>query len=418
MVQKNNDAADIAASIHFEDIMAARDRISDHIIRTPFLYSQTISDISGAAVWIKFENHQFTASFKERGASNKLQTLSHEEAKAGVIAMSAGNHGQGVAYMAAKLGIPATIVMPETTPFVKVKHTQDFGARVVLSGDTLAMAAETAHQIRDQEGLTFVHPYDDPAIIAGQGTLALEMLEEQPDLDCLMVPVGGGGMISGCAIAAQGIKPNIEIYGVETEMYPGMSNRLAGTDGTMSGVSLAEGIAVKDVGDITSEIIRQRVTDTIIVPESLVENAINLLLTVEKTVAEGAGAAGFAGLLARPDIFEGKQCGVVLCGGNIDQAILASVIMRGLVSDGRLVKIRVQTLDRPGQLARVSDCIGRAGANIVEVQHQRLFLDVSIKKAEVDILIEARDHQHVTNIVQGIKNSGFDVRVVALTTEP
>lgn len=398
--------------VDLQDIQAAQARIKDGIVDTPFRRSQTLSEITGADIWIKFENYQFTASFKERGAGNKLHLLTAAEKAAGVIAMSAGNHAQGVAYMARELGIPATIVMPETTPFVKVKHTRDFGARVILHGQTLVEAAHEAQRLQKTEGLTFVHPYDDADVIAGQGTIALEMLAAKPDLDCLVIPVGGGGLIAGCAVAAQSLNSKIEIFGVETDMYPGMTQRLAGQDTDMSGVSLAEGIAVKSVGEIPYALLKDRLSQVLVVSETAIEQAINVFLTVEKTVAEGAGAAGLAGVMQNQDLFRGKSCGLVLCGGNIDQAVLASVIMRSLVRDGRLVKIRVLLTDRPGQLARVSEILGQAGANIVEVQHQRLFPNVSVKQAELDVLLEARDQTHMQQIIDALRTAAFTVRVI------
>lgn len=400
-----------------DHVRAAHTRIKETVQWTPFLMSRTLSEITGAEVWVKFENLQFTASFKERGACNKMHSLTAAERAAGVIAMSAGNHAQGVAYMASLMQIPATIVMPENTPFIKVKYTERFGARVILSGQIVDEAAEAALEIREREGLTFVHPYDDFDIMAGQGTVALEMLADVPDLEAMVIPIGGGGLIAGCAVAAHGLNPDIDIVGVETELYPSMTARLQGESVPGGGISLAEGIAVKNVGQITAAVAAEHVSDIIVVPENCIEQAINLYLTVEKTVSEGAGAAGLAALLTQPEKFKGQKVGLIICGGNIDQAVLASVIMRGMVTDNRLVQIRLEISDRPGQLAEVSTIIGQARANILEVNHQRLFPDVSIKKAELDILLEARDAQHVEDILAQLKQRGYGVRVMTLSSD-
>jgi threonine dehydratase len=401
-----------ALPVALEDVRRAAERIAGAVVHTPCLRSETLSRIARADVWIKFENLQFTASFKERGALNTLLQLTPEERERGVIAMSAGNHAQGVAYHAGRLGIPATIVMPSFTPNVKVKHTRDYGARVILQGDTLAEAGAEAHRLAEAEGLVFVHPYDDPRIIAGQGTIALEMLRDAPELDTLVVPVGGGGMIAGCAVAACGLKPDMKIIGVETEYYSAMRQLLADQPVAVGGDTIAEGIAVRDIGKTPLAIARALVDRVLAVDEVAIERAICLFLEVEKTVAEGAGAAGLAALLAHPQYFTGRKVGLVLCGGNIDTRLLASVLLRGLVRDGRIVRLRLMIGDLPGQLARVAGLIGKAGGNIVEVQHQRLFGGVVAKATELDVTVETRDRDHVRELVAALAGEGFKVRVL------
>lgn len=398
-------------AVTLADIQAAAARIKGAVVRTPCLRSETLSRIAGAEVWIKFENLQFTASFKERGALNTLLQLSDAERRHGVIAMSAGNHAQGVAYHAGRLGIPATIVMPSFTPNTKVTHTRGHGATVVLHGDTLAEAGAEAHRLAAAGQLTFVHPYDDPRIIAGQGTIALEMLQDAPRLDTLVAPVGGGGMIGGCAIAARGLQPDIKVIGVETASYSAMRQLLAREPVTAGGDTIAEGIAVSDIGELPLAIARSLLDRVVPVEEVAIERAISLLIEVEKTVAEGAGAAGLAALLAHPEVFRGRKVGLVLSGGNIDTRLLASVLLRGLVRDGRIVRLRVMINDLPGQLARVSGLIGKAGGNIVEVQHQRLF-GVVAKRAELDVTVETRDRAHVRELVAALQSDGFVVRVL------
>ena len=398
--------------VTLEDIEFAAARIGDAVVHTPCLRSETLSRIAKADVWVKFENLQFTASFKERGALNTLLQLTDEEKKRGVIAMSAGNHAQGVAYHAGRLGIPATIVMPSFTPNTKVEHTRGHGARVVLDGDTLAEAATEAHRLADAEKLVFVHPYDDPRIIAGQGTIALEMLQDAPEIDTLVAPVGGGGMIAGCAVAARGLKPDIRVIGVETTSYAAMYQLLAGEPVTAGGDTLAEGIAVRDIGKTPLAIARALLDQVLIVDEVAIERAIALFLEVEKTVAEGAGAAGLAALLAHPQHFTGRKVGLVLSGGNIDTRLLASVLLRGLVRDGRIVRLRLMIGDLPGQLALVSGLIGKAGGNIVEVQHQRLFGSVVAKRTELDVTVETRGRDHVRELVAALSAEGFKVRVL------
>jgi threonine dehydratase len=395
-----------------EDIRAAAARIQGAVERTPFLESRTLSNLTGANVHLKFENLQFTASFKERGALNRLLTMSEAERNRGVIAMSAGNHAQGVAYHAARLGVRTVIVMPKGTPNVKVKATRVHGAEVVLEGDSLSDAARHAHQRASREGLTFIHPYDDTAIIAGTGTLALEMLEDDPGLEVLVVPVGGGGLISGMAIAAKALKPSIRLYGVESRTYCSMHQYLKGEPVNVGGDTIAEGLAVRDVGKLTGPIVRELVEEVLVVEEETIERAIVALIEIEKTVAEGAGAAGLAALLQFPERFRGKRVATPICGGNIDSRMLAAVLMRGLVRDGRLVRLRVAMPDVSGSLAKVAQQIADAGGNIVEVQHQRLFGTSSVRTPEVEFLIETRDREHTNTLVEALKSQG--VRVVLL----
>ncbi|WP_421995797.1 threonine ammonia-lyase [Reyranella sp.] len=394
------------------DIETAAARIAGAVVHTPCLRSETLSRIAKADVWVKFENLQFTASFKERGALNTLLQLTPEEQKRGVIAMSAGNHAQGVAYHAGRLGIPATIVMPSFTPNTKVEHTRAHGARVVLHGDTLAEAGEEAHRLAAAGQLVFVHPYDDPRIIAGQGTIALEMLRDAPAIDTLVAPVGGGGMIAGCAVAACALKPGLKVIGVETESYSALRQILAGEPVTAGGDTIAEGIAVRDIGKLPLAIARALLDRVVSVDEVAIEGAIALLLEVEKTVTEGAGAAGLAALLVHPHHFAGRTIGLVLSGGNIDTRLLASVLLRGLVRDGRIVRLRLMIPDLPGQLARVAGLVGKAGGNIVEVQHQRLFGAVVAKRTELDVTVETRGRDHMRELVAALEAEGFKVRVL------
>jgi len=398
--------------VTLEDVEFAAARIGDAVVHTPCLRSETLSRIAKADVWVKFENLQFTASFKERGALNTLLQLTDDEKRRGVIAMSAGNHAQGVAYHAGRLGIPATIVMPSFTPNTKVEHTRGHGARVVLHGDTMAAAATEAHRLADAGKLTFVHPYDDPRIIAGQGTIALEMLQDAPEIDTIVAPVGGGGMIAGCAVAARGLKPDIKVIGVETTSYSAMYQLLAGEPVTAGGDTIAEGIAVRDIGKTPLAIAKALLDRVLTVDEVAIESAIALFLEVEKTVAEGAGAACLAALLAHPQHFIGRKVGLVLSGGNIDTRLLASVLLRGLVRDGRIVRLRLMIGDLPGQLARVSGLIGKAGGNIVEVQHQRLFGAVVAKRTELDVTVETRGRDHARELVEALSAEGFKVRVL------
>ena len=389
-----------------DDIRAAAQRIDGAVERTPCLYSRTLSRRTGAQVWLKFENLQFTAAFKERGALNKLLLLGEAGRRRGVIAMSAGNHAQGVAYHAARLATRAVIVMPRGTPNTKVRSTQVLGAQVILEGDTLAEAAHHARELEQREGLTFIHPYDDPAIIAGQGTVALEMLEQAPELEVLLVPIGGGGLIAGMAVAAEALKPGIEIFGVEAKTWCAMYQRLNGLPVAVGGETITEGMAVRDVGELPLTLIRQLVNQILLVEEETIERAIVALIEIEKTVAEGAGAAGLAALLQDPARFAGKRVGIPICGGNIDARLLSAVLMRGLVREGKLARLRVVMPDVAGSLAKVAAMIGTAGGNIVEVQHQRLFGTASIKSPEVEFVIETRDREHTQAIIAALEGKG------------
>jgi threonine dehydratase len=394
------------------DVERARERISGQIARTPCRHSRTLSEIAGCDVWLKFENLQFTAAFKERGALNKLLALSEDERRAGVIAMSAGNHAQGVAYHAQRLGIPATIVMPRGTPFIKIQHTEDFGARVLVEGETLIEAAAFAVALGAREGLVFVHPYDDPAVIAGQGTIALEMLEKVPELDTLIIPIGGGGLISGMAIAARAVKPALQVYGVQTALYPSMYRSIRGEPCESGGSTVAEGIAVQTVADRTRAIVAELVSDILLVDEAAIEHAVALLLEVEKTVVEGAGAAGLAALLGARERFAGRKVGLVLCAGNIDPRVLASIVLRELNRNGRISTFHVELTDRPGQLAKIATVIGAAGGNIIEVLHNRLSSAISVKNVALDITVETRDAHHRDALGRAIADAGFVYRMV------
>jgi threonine dehydratase len=389
------------------DIEAARRTISGHVLRTPLLSAPPLSALTGAEVFVKYENLQVTNSFKERGACVKLAALSPEERRRGVIAMSAGNHAQAVAYHARRLAIPATIVMPVMTPFVKVKATEALGAAVVLHGETLTEAQARAEAIAKDRDLVWVHPYDDPHIIAGQGTIALEMLEEAPGLDVLIVPVGGGGLIAGCAIAARAKKPSIEIVGVESALYPSMWNATHQGHRPCGGATLAEGIAVANAGKLTLPVIRELVSDIILVDEALIERAINAFLTLQKVMAEGAGAAGLAAMLAEPQRFTGRKVGLILCGGNIDPRILASIMVRELERDDRIVSFRLTIPDRPGILGQIAGRLGELGANILSVDHHRLFLDVPAKGAKLDVTTETRGAAHAEEIFRALTDEGY-----------
>ena len=371
-----------------------------------------LSALTGAEVYVKYENLQVTNSFKERGALNKLASLSPAERKRGVIAMSAGNHAQAVAYHAARLGIPATIVMPVTTPFVKVEATRSHGAEVVLDGETMAEAEQRCEAIHAERGLTLVHPYDDARIMAGQGTIALEMLEEVGDLDTLVIPIGGGGLIAGNAIAARAVKPAIEIVGAEAALYPSFWNALTGETRDIGGATLAEGIAVKNVGKLTLPVVRELVAEIVLVDEAHLERAVNAYLTLQKTMAEGAGAAGLAAMLAKPERFAGKRVGLILCGGNIDPRILASVMVRELERENRIVSFRLTIPDRPGVLGLIATRLGELGANILEVDHRRLFLDVPAKGARLDVTVETRDGAHAEEILVALTGEGYAPTVI------
>jgi threonine dehydratase len=399
------------ASVTLDDVEAASRRLTGNIVDTDCDWSRTLSDILGCKIWLKFENQQFTASFKERGALNRLSLLSPAERKRGVIAMSAGNHAQGVAYHAHRLGIPATIVMPVNTPTVKVANTRRHGAEVILTGETVEEAAAFALAHGRERELTFIHPYDDPLVIAGQGTLALEMLGAAPEIDTFVVPIGGGGLISGIALAAKALKPGIRMVGVQAELYPSMYNAINGTRLPMRGDTLAEGIAVKAPGHITQAIVRELVDDIVLVNEQEIERAVSLLINIEKTVVEGAGAAGLAAVAKAPERFKGRTVGLVLCGGNIDTRLLASVLSRELAREGRLTQLTIDLVDRPGQLGKVADLLGDVGANIVEVYHQRIFSDLPAKAALLELVIETRDRGHLNETVKRLKAAGFEVEV-------
>ncbi|MHB1204319.1 MAG: threonine ammonia-lyase [Rhodospirillaceae bacterium] len=394
-------------SVTLADITAAAQRIAGQIVATPCLPSRTLSQITGAAIYLKFENLQFTAAFKERGALNKLLQLSPEQARAGVSAMSAGNHGQAVAYHAKRLGIHAVIVMPRTTPFVKVEHTKAHGAEVVLFGDTLSEAQAHVEELTAARGLTFIHPYDDPAVIAGQGTVGLEILRDVPDLDMLVASVGGGGLISGIATAVKAAAPRIEIIGVQADSYPSMIAALKGETADCRGDTIAEGIAVKTPGRLTLEIISRLVQRVVAVDERRLEESIALLLNIEKTVVEGAGAAPLAAVLADPAAFRGRKVALVLSGGNIDPRLLASVILRELVRENRIVKLEIPLGDRPGVLSKVTSVIGDQGGNIIEVYHRRLSLDLPAKQTSLELIFEARDEKHARAVVRALTSAGF-----------
>ncbi len=405
-------------AVTLADVEAAALRLEGQVARTPCLLSRTLSDIYGAEIWLKFENLQYTASFKERGAFNRLAALSAEERRRGVVAASAGNHAQGVAYHARRLGIPATIVMPLETPFVKIENTEKLGARVVLHGHSVEEATAHALELAQRQGLTFIHPYDDPRIIAGQGTIALEMLDQAPGLELLIVPVGGGGLISGIAVAAKGRRPDIEIFGVEAALFPSVRRLLEGREVAAGGPTIAEGIAVKQPGRLTLPIIRRLVDDVLLVEEARIEAAVLQLLEIEKTVVEGAGATGLAALAADPLRFRGRVVGLVLSGGNIDSRLLSGVILRGLVRTDRLVRLRVGLPDSPGSLARVATIIAENGGNIVDVSHQRAFSRLSVKQADVDFTIETRNAAHAREIEQALAAAGLSVYRLESPADP
>lgn len=398
-------------SITLADVQAAAAVLDGHVVATPCLPSRTLSEVTGAQVWLKFENHQFTASFKERGALNKLASLNATQRAAGVIAVSAGNHAQGVAYHARRLGIPAVIVMPRTTPHVKVERTRGHGAEVILAGDGFDEAKAQAMAVMQSRGLTLVHPYDDPLVMAGQGTIALEMLAAQPGLEVLVVPIGGGGLISGIATAAKAISPGIAVVGVEAERFPSMACALEGRAPVFGTSTLADGIAGKEPGRLTLEVVRRLVERVLLVDEGDIEGAILLLLEIEKTVAEGAGAAGLAALLRNRERFAGRRVGLVICGGNIDPLTLADVIQRGMVRTGRLTRLTVALRDLPGSLARVTAALAEANANIEEVHHQRAFTNLPLQETEVDFVLETRGFEHVRQVIERVRAAGFEARL-------
>lgn len=398
--------------IQAHHIHAAASRLHGHLLRTPCLASKTLSDITGAQVFLKFENLQFTASFKERGACNKLSQLTAPERARGVIAMSAGNHAQGVAYHAQRLGLRAVIVMPSLTPGVKVERTRNLGAEVVLHGDSLDAAGAHALALAEQQNLVFVHPYDDPDVIAGQGTLALEMLQDVSDLDTLVLPVGGGGLIAGVATAAKAIRPGIDIVGVQSARFPAALNALRNTQHPEGASTIAEGIAVSSPGKMALAIMARLVSDLLLVDEGDIEHAIVMLLEVEKTLAEGAGAVGLAALLSHPQRFRGKKIGLVLTGGNIDPLLLASIIERAMVRAGRLARIRVSARDVPGTLARITSSVASAGANIDAVHHQRAFTNLAAQNAEVELVIQTRGPQHIADVLAQLKAAGLQAQAI------
>jgi threonine dehydratase len=399
-----------APHLTLADVRAAAERIKGAVLRTPTIPSDALSRATGAEVWLKLDNLQATGAFKERGAANRIALLTARERAAGVIAMSAGNHAQAVARHASLAGIGATIVMPRFTPATKVTRTEAWGARVVLHGETLAEAAAHAHQLALTEGLTFIHPYDDPGVIAGQGTAALELLEDAPALDTLCIPVGGGGLLAGCATAALELKPGIRVFGVEVEAYPAMAQRLAGQPVQVGGPTVAEGIAVRDVGEVPLAMIRRMGLDVLVVPERAVEEAIALLAEGAKTVAEGAGAAGLAALLAFPERFAGRKVGIPVCGGNIDARALSNVLLRQLLRDGRILRLRFDIPDRPGVLTDISGRISALGGNVIEVQHQQLFGAPTVQSTELHVMVEVRDAAQGNAIVASLEAGNYIVR--------
>ena len=401
-------------TVTLADIEAAAARIEGAVVRTPTLLSRTLSEATGATIWVKFENLQFTAAYKERGALNKLLLMDPVTRSRGVIASSAGNHAQAVAYHGARLGVPVTIVMPVSTPSIKVMQTEGHGARIVLHGEMFDEAYVEALRMADVEGLTFVHPFADPEIIAGQGTVALELLADAPAIDTLVVPIGGGGLISGVATAAKALRPDIRVVGVQAELYPSMYSRINGQDLPSAGDTLAEGIAVKKPGRLTPTIIERMVDEIVLVPERDIETAVSLFLQIEKTVAEGAGAAGLAALLAHPQLFAGHKVGLILTGGNIDTRLLATVLLRDLVRSGRMSRLRIQLQDRPGALLAVMKLFDRFGANIIEIYHQRVFTTLPAKDAFIDVECEARDAEHLETLLKALQDAGFYVHPVEI----
>ena len=397
------------STLRLDDILAAAERLRGQVVNTPCLHSRTLSALCGCEVFLKFENHQFTASFKERGALNKMAQLTPGERARGVLAVSAGNHAQGVAYHAQRMGVPATIVMPRFAPAVKVENTRRFGADVVLAGDTFDDARLHGLQLVRERALTLVHPYDDLDVMAGQGTIALEMLDAQPDIDTLVVAVGGGGLISGMATAARALRPGIQVFGVQTERFPPVWSAMHGEPRDCGQATIADGIAVKSPGELTLPLIRERVDDMLLVSEDDIEQAILLLLEIEKTVVEGAGAVGLAALLKQRERFAGRKVGLVLCGGNIEPLVLAEIIQRGMVKSGRLVRLRFDVRDVPGSLADVASELGRLGANIDEVQHQRAFTTLSVERAQIDVVVQTRGAAHVEEIIASMR--ALDYRV-------
>jgi threonine dehydratase len=397
-----------------DDIRAAAERIAGSVVSTPMLVSRTLSQIIGAEVWLKFENLQFTAAYKERGALNKLLQLTADERRRGVIAASAGNHAQAVAYHGKRLGIPVTIVMPEPTPTIKVMQTEGHGARVLLHGAMFDDAYAKAREMEAAEGLVFVHPFDDPDIVAGAGTLGIEMLRDAPDLDTLVIPIGGGGLMSGVATAARAIKPGIELIGVEAELYPSMKCAIEGSSLPLGGDTLAEGIAVKEPGQLTSRILKALVDEVVLVPERDIERAVAMLVGIEKSVVEGAGAAGLAAMLSDPGRYAGKKVGTILCGGNIDTHLLANVLVRDLVRSGRIARLRVAAQDQPGALAAITAKFQEAGVNIIEINHSRIFTRLPAKDTVIEVECEARDAEAIDRVVAKLESAGFHVERASL----
>ena len=402
------------ASLTLADVEAAAERIGDAIVRTPTSHSRTLSKIAGCDIWLKFENLQFTAAYKERGALNALLTMDETRRNRGVIAASAGNHSQGLSYHGTRLGVPVTIVMPKTTPMVKVMQTEAVGGKVMLEGETFDEAYATARSMEKQLGLTFVHPFDDPVVAAGQGTVALEMLADAPELDAIVVPIGGGGLISGMATVARATRPEMEVLGVQAALYPSMYGRMKHEAMACGGDTLAEGIAVKEPGEFTSKIIESLVDDILLVSEAELEKSVSLLLQIEKTVVEGAGAAGLAAVLAHPARFAGKKVGLVLCGGNIDTRLLANVLLRDLAREGRLARLRITLQDRPGALYKVMHEFDAHSVNILEIYHQRIFTDLPAKGLVTDIECEARDREQLDKLVAALRAKGYSVSQVEL----
>ncbi|RYY25888.1 MAG: threonine ammonia-lyase [Sphingomonadales bacterium] len=400
--------------LSIDDVRAAAARIAGSVVRTPTLISKTLSDLTGATVYLKFENLQFTAAYKERGALNTLLQLDEASRAKGVIAASAGNHAQGLAYHATRLGIPSTIVMPKNTPIVKVMQTEGHGANVILEGETFDAAYARSRELEAEQGLTFVHPFDDARIIAGQGTVTLEMIEDVPEIDTLIVPIGGGGLISGALTVAKSEGRSIEVIGVQAELYPSMYNRINHTEMPCAGDTLAEGIAVKEPGGITSKVVEALVDDIVLVSERRLEEALSLLLQIEKTVVEGAGAAGLAALLAEPDRFRGKTVGIILCGGNIDTRLLAYVLLRDLARSGRMARLRIRLQDRPGALYKVAQIFDQLSVNILELSHQRIFTNLPAKGLSLDVECETRDRAHLDRLMTALRRAQYDVSQVEL----
>ncbi len=395
------------------DVYAARARIDGRVMRTPLVQAGRLSALTGADIWLKLENLQYTGAFKERGALNKLLLLSDEDRARGVIAASAGNHAQGVAYHARALNVPATIVMPVTTPDVKVRQTKELGAEIVLSGHAFDEANETANDLRRERNLVFIHPFDDPQVIAGQGTIALEMLEDGPDFDLMIVPIGGGGLVSGMALAVKDKKPAMKIIGVQAALFPSMVNALDGAARVTGGNTLAEGIAVKEAGKLTRNIVRDFVDDIALVDERILERALSMLMNEQKLLVEGAGAAGLAAILADPGRYNGKTVGLVLCGGNIDARLLSMILMRDLARAGRLARLRVQLLDMPGQLVKVAAIIANQEGNVIDVGHHRTYSDLPAKMTCMDVTIDTQGQDHLNRILQNLRDEGYEVEIAA-----